>query len=543
MSILHTWMLSERGQVHEEEKPDNWAREICGTLVQFEDGAKVLKISLPSDFSTVHLSMLPHESSPSSVALLLAQMGFTVPIECVRVRPQGDSIHCSADIRVEDALFAKRLCPTLGTMTSGATQEISVVPTNAPMPQGTNSRRVDCKKLYSQKANDKFNAGAYRVLDQQVKSNGLSRSRGFRNPLAWTVTLTDVPATASESQVVRDVPASMRPRHVELGLVSDTVDLDTANAMVKSQLMQISSLEWWEDATESGGKRAKAKARFQDEEDARKAVISLNEMPLTFIKTSKLTVQAVHSARLKVPEPIYKAVRAMIEMKRHVWKSQHLIYIPYEPYRGHRVLKLEGKDRKEVAQAKNALEKILAGEIVMYEDEALWTPSFAINGDAYRRLKAIAQNLGVVIVRDKRQSRIHLYGSPERCREAESLLADLAKEDSSTRYFVDLNQKEFVWACQGGFKAISAALGEGVVSFDIISVPRRILVTGSDQNYKRVLNMVANQEQVGGLSSRGVTTENDCAICLQEAENTVRTRCKHTYCGDCFEAFCIYGVN
>lgn len=152
------------------------------------------------------------------------------------------------------------------------------------------------------------------------------------------------------------------------------------------------------------------------------------------------------------------------------------------------------------------------------------------------------QKLGVVIVRDKRQSRLHLYGPPEKCGEAWKLLADLAKEDSSNRHAIQLDEQEFVWACHGGFKAVSAALGEGVVAFDIISSPKRILVTGSDEQYKLALRMVADQKEVEELSRREVTTESDCAICWTEAENPVRTRCKHTYCADCFERFCFSGA-
>lgn len=312
--------------------------------------------------------------------------------------------------------------------------------------------------------------------------------------------------------------------------------------MVKSKLMQVGLLEWWEDTTKSGGKRAKAKARFQDEEDARKAMTLLNGTPLPFNKNGKLTMQLVNSAKLKVLERIYTAARAKIETERQVWKSQHLLFIPYEPFQGYRVLKLEGEDSKDVAQAKNALEKILAGETVMREDKVLWSPSFGINGEASRRLKDMEQSLGVVIARNKRQSRLHLYGPPEKCKEAQELLADLAKEDSSTGHVIDLDQQRFVWACHGGFKAISAALGGGVVAFDIISVPKRILVTGSDEDYKLALSMVTDQKEAGGLDRGEVTTEKVCATCWTEDENMVRTRCKHTCCADCFESLCFSGA-
>ncbi|KAL2004772.1 hypothetical protein VTN00DRAFT_3300 [Thermoascus crustaceus] len=503
-------------RVLQEENHDTGTRELHGTLVQFGDGAQILKISLPADFSAVHLSMLPPGSSPSSVASLLAEMGFSVPVECVRVPPQGDATHCSADIRVEDPTFARRLCTKLDAkkLTSGVTFQITAVPINAPMPQVSNSSRVDCKKVHcswhrpfrkvwlnfgnediAKKVNYRFNAGTYKVLGQQVSSIACNRSGGYHNPVVWTVCLTEVPATATEPDILCVISPHFRPRDVEMRQTSYKADLGTANAMIKSKLMQVGSLEWWEDGAESGGKRVKAKARFQDEEHARKAVTFLNNTPLPFNKNGKLTMQLVYSTKLKVSERIYKAVQAQIQTEKQVWKSQHLLFIPYEPTRGYRVLKIEGEDSKDVAQAKNSLEKILAGETVMCGDKPLWTPSFGINGDTYRRLKDVEQNLGVVIIRNKSQSRLYLYGPPEKCREARMLLADLAKEDASDRHAIDLDEQKFIWACHGGFKAISAALGKGVVAFDIISSPKRILVTGTDEQYKLALRMVADQKE------------------------------------------------
>lgn len=547
----------------EEEQPANWTREFGGTLIQYGNGAKVLKVTLPTDFSAVHLSMLPPGSSPLHITTILAQLGFNVPAACVRVPPQGNATHCTADIRVEDPFFAKRLCTELSSreMTSEATTRIIAAPIGVSIPQGSNDRRVDCKKVHcswhrpsrsawlnfgnqdiARKTHDKFNTGIYKVLDHQVKSSVRSRSGGPFNPFAWTVMLTDVPGTATEADVVRAIPPTIRPRHVELGQASYQLDLDEANAVVKSKLMEVGSLEWWEDATEVGGKRAKAKARFQEDEDARKATTMLNETPLPFGKNARLTMNLVYSARLKVSARIYEAVRATIERERQVWKAQHLLFIQYEPVRGYTVLKLEGEDSKNVAQAKNSLEKILAGDIVMHEEKMLWAPSFGVNGDAYRRLRDVERSLGVVVVRNVRQSRLHLYGPQEKHKEAHKLLVDLAKQCSSTGHVIYLDKQKFAWACHGGFKAISAFLGDGVVTFDIISTPKRILVTGSDEDYNLALRMVNDQvgaEEVGGGEA---TTQIDCVICWTEAENPVRTQCKHTYCADCFERFCFSGA-
>ncbi|KAK4033477.1 hypothetical protein C8A01DRAFT_19579, partial [Parachaetomium inaequale] len=94
----------EQEQDQEEPASDDWARQLGGALVQFEDGAAVSKVSPPTDFSAVRLNKLPEGSSPTSVAALLSNMDVVVLPESVRVIAQTG--HCSAEVTVEDPMFA-----------------------------------------------------------------------------------------------------------------------------------------------------------------------------------------------------------------------------------------------------------------------------------------------------------------------------------------------------------------------------------------------------------------------------------------------------
>ncbi|ORY68942.1 uncharacterized protein BCR38DRAFT_464210 [Pseudomassariella vexata] len=554
-------------QKEEEDKPDDWVREVFGTIAHFGGGARVLKISLPSDFSAVHLGMLPPEASITSIIALLSDNGFTVPRQCIRLIPQGNSMHRSADVRMEDDSFAKRLCSKLGGKmdTSGRVPNVTAVPITASMPQGSSSRRVDSKKVHcswhrpsrvvwlnfgnesiAKKIHEKFATGIYRILGREVQSNAprgsdTSGQAWLRNPLAWTIVLNDVPAMASASDVIQSIPPSIRPRHVELGKPTYDVNIAAANTLVKSMLADIGPLEWWEDATGLGGKRAKSKARFTDEADARKAAASLNMATLPFGKNVKLTIQLVNSAKWKVLDMIYNAVRGQLETEMVTWKVQYLIFIAYEPIHGHRVLKLEGEDNTKVAQAKNTIENILGGEVATHEGKPIWSPSFGSNGQVWREVKAVMQKLGVVISRNRRKSCLHIYGPSELCIEAQKLLANLAIHDTSTGHAIELDQQKFVWACRGGFKLMSAALGQGIVTLDIISTPKRLLVTGSSEDYKSALKMVNDQITLD-QSELAEKNEKDCTICWTETDNPVVTRCNHTYCSECFETFCFSGA-
>ncbi|KAG5980967.1 hypothetical protein E4U55_003448 [Claviceps digitariae] len=545
--------------------PENWCRELKGALVCFGDGAVVTRVSFPSDFSAVRISNLPRESTASSVVKLLGSLGFDVPAECVHVfRALADGgTHCKADIKVEDAHFSRRFCDALAHKKDDA---LTAVPVNAPMPQTTNYRRVDSKKVYcswhkptkkawlnygsqdmAARVGSNFSAGVYTVLDQRVRCESVTGGAGKRNPLAWTIRLLDIPAHAQKAHVARAMSSAWAPRHVELSAPSYNIDLPMPNTLIESLLLQAGPLGRWEGAAEGSGKRFKAKAWFMNDADARQAVKSLQDKPLSFNSHGKLTVQLVHSARLKVPTRVYDVVEEEIAEHKQAWASQHLVYMAYPPdAQGLRVLKIEGEVAPDVAKAKATLEKIVDGEVLMRDGKPIWSPSFAANGPAYQAIKQLERDLGILIVRDKRRTRLQLLGPRPQRQKAQQALAELAQSKSSSVHIIELDAEQFSRAFKGGYRAIAAAIGEDKVVLDVASSPRRILVAGSE-NDVRVTQEILQNGVEGKPTARADqdqgSTDRDCAICWTEAENPVHTACKHVYCAGCFADLCYAGVN
>lgn len=554
--------------------PENWRRELQGALVYYGDGAVVTKVSFPSDFSAVRISNLPQDTNASSVVELLTTHGFVVQEDCVRIAAPKNNAHGSVDVRVEDAQFAKHLCEILAAKGADAPR---AVPINASMPQTTNYRRVDSKKVYcswhkatktawlnfgigdtARQVGSNFSAGAYKVLSQKVqcaaptRSTSLTGGRGYtrggwlprgrddRNPSAWTIRLSDVPSLAQKGDVTRNISAKLAPNHVELSASSYHVDLPTANTSIESLLLQSGPLERWEGALEGAGKRFKAKAWFMNDEDARQATMSLNNTPLPFNKNGKLTVQLVHSARLKIPTRVYDAVEQEIAEHKQAWVEQHLVYIAYPPSQSLRVLKLEGESREDVAKAKDTLEAIIGGEVLMSDGEAVWSPSFAANGPAFEKMRQLERELGILIVRDKRRSRIRLLGPRRQRQEAQQALTELSKADSSSTHVIELDAKQLSRAVKGGYQAIVAAIGKDKVSVDITT--RRISVTGSELDHRAAREILRGKDLESWAKQEGGSIA-ECAICWTEAENPVQTSCKHVYCASCFENLCLAGVD
>ncbi|KAJ8069812.1 hypothetical protein OCU04_000227 [Sclerotinia nivalis] len=542
----------------EKQSHDNFTREFGGALAQFDVGAQVSKVSLPTDFSAARIDGLPIDSTSESVASFFSEGEIQIMPGCVRIRQQDGT--ASADIKVDDPTFAKRLCSKINERSSSRARypKIEAFQVSAGLPPGTNAHQIECKKVQcswykpsktawlefgnediAKRAFTKFNSKTYKVLGQTTKCNP-PREGGGRNPLACTLILTNLPAATTEKDITSAITSRQdKPRNVELGVASYDVEGEEASAIVMSLLLQAGQIEWSQISTELEGKRAKAVARYYEESDARAAVTSLHNKPLPFYPTMTLTVQLVSSAKFKVASSIFNAVQSRIRIASQVWNEQHLKFKIY-PSAGlrhqYRVLRIESEVSKDVAAAKETLNEILDGITVMSDEKPLWTPSLISNGTIFQRLKQIQQEHGVIIVRNKRKQELKLYGSKEKCKEVESIITNIINAESHSTHIIQLKPEDLRWAYNGGFKMITTTLGENVATFDIVSTPKRILIGGTEKEYETALRMISKRESKP-LSESIAATEY-CAVCWGPADNPVLTKCNHVYCIECFELSC-----
>lgn len=180
--------------------------------------------------------------------------------------------------------------------------------------------------------------------------------------------------------------------------------------------------------------------------------------------------------------------------------------------------------------------------MVTNEDGAVWAPSFAANGRVYQRLKQLERDLSIVVVRDKRRSQLRLLGPPLRRADARAAIIELAKADSSAIFNIELDPQQLSRAFRGGFRAVAAAIGHDKVTFDIVSNPKCIRVSGSEADFI-LAQEILNVAQPAQKARPEPSSTGDCAICWTEAENPVHTPCGHVYCAGCFEDLCSAGAN
>lgn len=424
------------------------------------------------------------------------------------------------------------------------------------------ARRTNCRKVYiswhkptqsvrldfgndeiANRVAQRFNNGTYRCLGHLVKSSAgiFSHSRRGRdyfsyNPVAWTITLSEVPSGTTR----RDVQQSIRslqdkPRHID---VRDSYRASDAEVSVevRSHLEKHGPLESFYLATTSKGKRVKASAWFRDEADARSAC-SLNDRQLDILGKGKLTVTLVQSAKIKVLTTVYLAFKTRIDKESITWRELHLAFHVY-PGTLHTTLKVEGDNVKNVANASRALEEISSGVVLEDGGKVIWGSALNGTGSVYRKLKSIEKDLCVVIARDKSRHQLRFHGPSEKFQPAVRRITDILREESSTGYEIDLKPHQFSWTINGGFKSIEQTLGKNVAVFNVVS--RSIIINGTQQQYEAAVAVMDGKRAVElRAPSAGATRyDGDCPICFCEAETPIQTSCKHTYCLECFEGYC-----
>ena len=533
-------------------------RELGGALVEFGDGARVQKVSLPADFSAVRITRIPLHSTALDVVNILAHLGFEVGQTSVRVTKIPGVSHSSADVRVEDPMFATKLCKRLAGEKSAHGHDALVEATkvSVKLTFESSAQSVDCRTVMcswhkstrvawmnfgsediAKMVADKFNTGVYKIFLKSVFCNAPTRGGGYYNRQAWTVAIRDLPGYTNEEDIKRAIRDPRdKPRHIEIGRPSYHLSQHEAGNAVRRMCEAIGSVESFEVKEAPDSKRLKAMSRFSQDSDALEAVRTLNSATLPF-SNGKLLVQAVYSTKLKVANRVYDAVKDEICRKSAQWRQQYINFSAYPPSdstQPYTAMKMSGQDAKPVAQAKTLLLEILNGFVVMKGDVPVWSKSFN-DLATLRHFKQLEEDFGVVILRDRRRSRVRLYGPSASRALAEKAIAEMAVSPPTTTHTIELNPDQFRRVVKSGYRKAITLLGEDAISIDVLSTPKRIIITGSLQDYQAVQRIISS---LNPEDERESEKQRTCAICWTEAESPLVTQCRHTYCLDCFENLC-----
>lgn len=460
----------------------------------------------------------------------------------------------TATVKMEDPSFAQKL----NTIITEQKSTLIVL----PLPIG--NRQKNARKVYmswhkatrsvwlnfgdeeiANRVARQFKEGSYKCLGQSISSSEASRSssRGgrngiSRNPVAWTVTLSDVPGNATR-QHIQDAIFRHRdkPRHIELGPVTYQASDAEVSVVVCAELEKHGPLESFHLTPSVTGKRSKATAWFRDEADARSAC-HLNNTSLDILRKGRLTVALIQTVKIKVSTRIYLASKDQIDQESKAWKKLHLAFNVYpDASQRFTTLKIEGESTQDLVRARKALDKILSGDILTHEGKNIWHPAFSSNKQTSKMLHSVETDLDVVITRDKTKRELSFHGPSNKYIPTARRIVDTLPALPTGRE-IDLGPDQFYWTIHGGFGSIVQALGKDVAVFDVVS--KRIIINGTPQHYTMALQIMNSQHAVATNPTPDDTSSSaDCPICFDIPETPVLTSCKHKYCLGCFENCCL----
>ncbi|RSL55211.1 hypothetical protein CEP54_009484 [Fusarium duplospermum] len=333
------------------------------------------------------------------------------------------------------------------------------------------------------------------------------------------------------------VPKMYRPFQIQVQYLAYTNDADTESTFVRSMLDEFGPFEQWGVSGMSDGGEIKAQAVFLEESQARNAAAALDGKRLPFSKSRRLIAEVVTSVRFDVLYRVYVAVQDQIDARKRSWEEQNIQFTDFPPRDCSLTLHLKGSNRESMAKAKQELDLILSGDLIRHNGKNIWHPSFSDYREGDERLKTIEEEMGIVIIRDAWLSQFRVFGAEGRQEQVAEAFDRFIKNKISSSHSIPLGQEnglDLRGDLQRGLQELKSKLGKNKVVFDESS--RSIIVHGSENDFAKA-KLILSGGQPGPSRDR-LREEQDCQICLCEAEEPIMTSCNHVYCSHCFVDLC-----
>ncbi|PVH74461.1 hypothetical protein DL98DRAFT_499801 [Cadophora sp. DSE1049] len=525
-------------------------KDIHGASVTFSAGAQVSSIKLASDFSTIQILGMPAGAGQDDVRAILSGLGFDGLEATITVKQIG-GMGAVAEARIENPTFAteatnkfqcrqqdeqfrkltiKSLIGSSATGTLGNRLQLSTV--------SCSWYQASCVAWLTYPSHRAAEAALRRLQSSKIRGRVPDcsiREETFRSPTS-TLQLGNL-ARGTKFKAIGSHLNGMFPTRTTIGEPSYDLSNDMAASLVREKLSQVGALESFESQVVDGSNKMKALAVFVDRESATKAVRELHNSKMPEIGNSKVFLSHVVSVKYNILSAIVNILKAQTDQLRNeLWTNSHAslkIYPQKDPLKLFTTIRLFGQGHKSIADAKAALESLLAGSVVMDQDSVLWNPYFA-HEDCLEYLQELNKIYGVYIHRDTRKLQLIIHGGSETNRnEVQGVLKDKVKSLENYTHKIVLTPALLEKAMRGGMKQLKARFGSSVKLE--ISLPKTISITGSIADFreaKDLLDAAINH----GKEKEDDQAESDCVVCWTEADDALKITCGHVYCRECFNA-------
>lgn len=540
-------------------------RNLRGASVMFGPGAQVQDLEFPSDYSAVQMTCLQPECDAKAFQKFLATLGETVPLSSIHIKTVTNPPSIIANVSIRDPGFARRLklkadigvkgplIPNIavsilkvGTKSEASANRLQMNTVSCTWYKPSRLAWLHYNNIGKARAAERFiTSRDFRIAGRKIQATLQIPEHGFghRRPTITSVQLGNLDTSTSQPTIERHIPGHLTPVNVIMGQGSYATSSHDAEESVKALLNGIGPLAAWEPNSTISATQVKAIARFQTEEDARKAVNQLSGQKMSQLANSRLFVSPLISVKFNVPRAMYSAIRGDVDhLKFQIWDAGHVhikAYPPIDPMQKLIALRLYGEDAKAVAKAKSAFERILAGDVAMNGDQGIWDDFFA-NPGGLAYLNELGHRHQGYIYRDMRKHRLSLYGSADSKKHVRSALIGKLDSLAETTHYISLSAEDLTKALRGGFRRIVATFGKQKASLDIRQRPQIITIIGSAYDLETARTLLDQDvaEDLEHLALDEGTDQPDCVVCWTEAEDAYRTPCGHFYCGSCFASQC-----
>ncbi|KAI0157134.1 hypothetical protein GGR52DRAFT_586959 [Hypoxylon sp. FL1284] len=505
---------------------------LSGAQVRFEAGASVTEAILLSDRPTVFISHLPRGSDWRSVKTLLGQCGYDKKnMKHIYVKDAGNGF-AGAFVSTPDAQVARSVSATLAALATEKETDINAGPQptatliNMPVVLDSCTFVIDCKKVHcswDKPTNVVILRSKSKVVVDRVWKQLQDGTYAIKGQVGdcfapfpedgsemWNITCLGVPLEMTEEDIRSSIPPRLNvPLHVEIKGRNYDVDADTCFDLMRATLEKGGRLDWWNPKPDTSGTRMRVEARYQTDESARFAAESLHDKPLVFNPECESTIKLVYSARFKVDAHIYRAVENQIMTHAMKWEASYMRFSVYggetQPPQRQRVIKIEGEEADNVAEAKNTLADLLNGIAAKEGTSILWHESLMrSNNNLVYELELVQHTMKVLIVRDYKRQLLRLYGAPQKREEVQGLIARIIAKHKP-----------------GSETAITDADEESEDYED------------SEEIQTVKLSFSSDSSNDSGHDSDNEDLE--CPVCTMEPEDPFHLDCGHVYCRSCLD--------
>jgi hypothetical protein len=556
---VQTEYPTQSGQLQRKNDPSNTSsvpdyplpdqRTIAGADVLFADGAKISKITLPADISTVALSDVPAVATPDDIRNAIITLGTTEEMTLVSLKNDPGTSKLSAEVRVIDGGRLRRSIISIKPELSLHGFKLQINPVHlGSSDAGTNRLQlsgVTCtwytpSRTATLSYPTPIHAGTVFTSLNRNSSELHGRRPTFSHVQgSTTIGVGNLDISTNTNDLKRYLGGNAAL--IGIGRKSHDISKEALQVRVKNLLEQQGALVDWKVSPQPGVAKVKAYAKFTKPQEAIQAAQKLNGSHIDPRCNDILHVQHVISVKLPVSYRVLDIVKPQLHALMETMRSKHHVMI--KAYDGlqkaYTQIRISGQEKASVSRAKTQVEALLAGTVARAGKQSLAQQHFFhVSSSAF--LDEVMKSHGILVICDRRKAILRLYGEEKNIEAAQHAIESKITELESQSKVIILDSRTLATAMKGGIQFLVATLGKDKIKLDITSNPKRIIVNGSESDADLVRNTLHSHQVDLSEATANLKLRKDddllCVVCWTPAEEPLETSCGHTYCTACFDS-------